>query len=126
MTVHAFDNYIDAHMAQSQLESEDIRCWLQDEHTVTINPMLTHAVGGIKLVVAEVQEWRARAILGPLGVEARIETSCPRCAGNNVQLVASTRKSESVIDSVLGYLFTSYVAAPDRVQHCFDCSHEWE
>ena len=42
---------MDAHLLMSRIESEDIECWLQDENTVTINPILTNVVGGIKLLV---------------------------------------------------------------------------
>ena len=30
---------------------DGIRCWLKDENTVTIDPILTNAIGGIKVMV---------------------------------------------------------------------------
>ncbi len=59
----SFDNYIPAHIALGKLESENIRCYLVDENTVTIDPFLTWAVGGIKLMVADVQAERALQVL---------------------------------------------------------------
>ena len=61
----AFDNYIPAHIALGRLKEEFINCYLQDEYTVTIDPLLSNAVGGIKLMVAETQAERAREILNP-------------------------------------------------------------
>lgn len=61
--LRTYDNYISAHIDQGRLESEFINCHLQDEHTVTIDPLLANAVGGIKLLVAEVQAERAWQIL---------------------------------------------------------------
>ena len=59
----SFDNYIPAHIAQGRLKEEFINCYLQDEYSVTIDPFLSNAIGGIKLMVAETQLERAREIL---------------------------------------------------------------
>jgi len=58
-----FDNYIPAHIALGRLKDEFINCFLQDEYTVTIDPLLSNAIGGIKLMVAEAQAARALEIL---------------------------------------------------------------
>lgn len=59
----SFDNYIPAHIALGRLKEEFINCHLQDEYSVTIDPFLSNAIGGIKLMVAETQLERAREIL---------------------------------------------------------------
>ena len=58
-----FDNYIPAHIAMGRLKDHFINCYLQDEYTVTIDPLLSNAIGGIKLMVAEQQAERALEIL---------------------------------------------------------------
>lgn len=66
----SFDNYIPAHITLGRLKEEFINCYLQDEYSVTIDPFLSNAIGGIKLMVAESQLERARDILrdfGPTG-----------------------------------------------------------
>jgi hypothetical protein len=62
----SFDNYIPAHIALGRLKEEFINCYLQDEYSVTIDPFLSNAIGGIKLMVAETQLERARDILNSL------------------------------------------------------------
>jgi hypothetical protein len=61
--VAAFDDYISAHIAMGRLKDEYINCYLQDENTVTIDPLLSNAIGGIKLMVAASQAERALQIL---------------------------------------------------------------
>lgn len=61
----AFDNYVSAHIAMGRLKEEFINCYLQDEYTVTIDPLLSNAIGGIKLMVAESQAQRAFELLQP-------------------------------------------------------------
>ena len=61
--IKSFDNYIPAHIALGRLKEEYINCYLQDEYSVTIDPFLSNAIGGIKLMVAETQADRALEIL---------------------------------------------------------------
>ena len=61
--IAVYDNYVPAHIAMGRLEEEGIRCWLKDENTVTIDPLLSLAVGGIKLMVEKTQAQRAKEIL---------------------------------------------------------------
>jgi hypothetical protein len=61
--LQTFDNYISAHIALGRLKEEYINCHLQDEYSVTIDPFLSNAIGGIKLMVVEIQAERAMSIL---------------------------------------------------------------
>ena len=63
VVVASFDNYIPAHIALGRLRDEYINCHLQDENIFTIEPFLSNAGGGIKLMVAETQAERALEIL---------------------------------------------------------------
>jgi Putative prokaryotic signal transducing protein len=63
VVIAAYDNYVPAHIALGRLKEEYINCYLQDEYTVTIDPLLAGAVGGIKLMVEQTQAERAVEIL---------------------------------------------------------------
>ena len=63
IAICTYDNYIPAHIAMGRLQAEYINCYLQDEYSVTIDPFLSNAIGGIKLMVAEAQAERAISIL---------------------------------------------------------------
>jgi hypothetical protein len=49
------------------LRDSDINCHLKDEYTLTIDPLLSPALGGIKLMVAESQVGRALELLEETG-----------------------------------------------------------
>lgn len=51
--IKTFDNYIPANLLLSKMLDQDIHCYLKDEFTVTIDPILANAIGGIKLCVAD-------------------------------------------------------------------------
>lgn len=77
INIRSFDNYISAHIALGKLQEEYINCYLQDEHTVTIDPLLTYAVGGIKLMVIQSQAERAIHILDQKTGEAGSDSAFP-------------------------------------------------
>ena len=63
IAIRSYDNYIPAHIAMGRLKEEFINCYLLNENSVTIDPFLSNAIGGIKLMVAETQAERALEIL---------------------------------------------------------------
>lgn len=65
--IRAFDNYIYAHIILTRLQDSGINCHLKDEYTITIDPLLSPALGGIKLMVAEPQVARALKLLEETG-----------------------------------------------------------
>jgi predicted RNA-binding Zn-ribbon protein involved in translation (DUF1610 family) len=119
-----YTNYIDANIIMGRLEEEGIKCWLKDENTVTIDPILTNAVGGIKLMVAESQAQRAFELLRQFKTEQHAALKCPRCGSANIELVSTPRKASNWIGAIFGFLFGNYAMAVDKVYHCFDCGYE--
>lgn len=125
VAVKSFDNYVSAHIAMGRMEEEGIHCWLKDENTVTIDPILTNAVGGIKLMVAASQAERARSIFRIIDNEAKAAHPCPKCNSLNVELVSTPRKASNWFSALVGLFLTSYAPKIDMVYHCFDCGHEY-
>ena len=63
IAVRSYDNYIPAHIMMGRLREEFISCWLQNENSVTLDPFLSNAIGGIQLMVPEAQVPRALELL---------------------------------------------------------------
>lgn len=61
--IRRYDTYVPAHIALGKLLLAGINAHLQDEHTVTIDPLLNLAVGGIKLFVLNEEVEIAEKIL---------------------------------------------------------------
>jgi hypothetical protein len=61
--LRAYDNYIYAHIRMGMLQAEGINCHLKDELTVTVDPFLSPALGGMKLMVESSQAQRAEQLL---------------------------------------------------------------
>ena len=77
--VASFDNFMIANMTLGMLEENGINCHLKDENIVTIDPLLSPAVGGIKLLVAETQYDRSLEIIKDAEAVYLKEIPCPNC-----------------------------------------------
>jgi DNA-directed RNA polymerase subunit RPC12/RpoP len=126
VAVQVYTNYIDAHIARGQLEDNGINTWLRDEHTITIDPILTNALGGIKLMVPEKDAEAAIAILNEFATAKKTFVTCPQCGGNNVEFVSTPRKLSNWISAFSSFTLGDMAIAPDKVYHCFDCGKEFE
>jgi predicted RNA-binding Zn-ribbon protein involved in translation (DUF1610 family) len=122
--VWIFDNYVPAHIAMGRLQDEGFDCWLKDENTVTIDPILTNAVGGIKLMVDENQAKDAWSLLTQLDKNHRARLLCSKCGSGNIELVSTPRKPLNWLSAITTFLFSSYALTVEKVYHCFDCGYE--
>ena len=123
--IGSYDNYIAAHIAMGRLEEDNITGWLKDENTVTIDPILSNAIGGIKLMVPAIQAERAVGILRKLENEHKALHPCPKCGSLNIELVSSPHKTSNWVRVIIGLFITSYAMPVEKIMHCFDCGHEF-
>lgn len=123
ITLRTFDNYFSANILLTRLQDEGIHCFLKDDYTVTIDPILSNAIGGIKLDVAEADAPRAVALLKSYD-EAYLRTvMCPRCQSNKI--IEVPRKSAgNFITAILSWLFASYAVSSENVYQCQQCGYE--
>ncbi len=125
LLINTYGNYIDAHIAMGVLEQHGITCWLKDENTVTVNPVLANAVGGIKLMAEAGKAEEAIKILRELGNQTRVIHACPRCGSINVEFVTTPRKASNFFGTLIGFLSMGSALPTDQVWHCFDCGNEY-
>lgn len=121
-----FDNYVTAHIAMGKLKDEGVDCWLKDEHLLSIDPILTNAVGGIKLMVDKQKAHLAARLLRDLSQEYRASIPCPKCDSTNVELVSTPRKARNWVGALAGFFLGNYAMPVKKVFHCFNCGHEYE
>jgi DNA-directed RNA polymerase subunit RPC12/RpoP len=126
IAIQSYGNYVDAHIIMGRLEEDGIHCWLKDENTVTIDPILTNAIGGIKLMVAKSQVERALEILALLDSDRKKKISCPNCGSHNIEFVTTPRKPGNWFSALLGFFILSFAMPVEKVYHCFDCGKEFE
>lgn len=124
--LRAYDNYITANLVMQRLESENIQCYLQDENSVTIGPMFSNAIGGIKLMVHQEHLPRAQELLEAFEKEYREAAKCPKCGADNLQMITQTKDSANWLTAMVTWLFSNYAVSVKKVYKCFKCGYESE
>lgn len=105
----------DAYLAASLLEGNGIQAMVQDAETVSMDWMISNAIGGVKLVVAKEDVDAAKEILKLPKLRTEILV-CPHCGSNN------TRIRELSLWSVFSWIFLGApVPAKSRKVDCLDC-----
>jgi hypothetical protein len=123
VTIKTFDNYFSANILLGRLQHDGVECWLMDEHTVTVDPILTNAIGGIKLTVKKEDAQSVMKLLWQYEAEQMKNLVCPSCSGCHFNYI--TKKSAvNYITAILTWSFTNYAAAPEYVYQCADCGLE--
>lgn len=123
ITLRTFQNYFSAHILLTRLRSLGIECFLKDEFTVTVDPILSNAVGGIKLVVTKENEQEARQILQELDEEYMKSAVCPKCGNHTIQLVPKNTTA-NMATAILSWLFSNYAVSAENVYQCSTCKYE--
>lgn len=121
--LRSFDNYFSANIVLTWLESRGVTCYLKDEYTVTIDPLLTNAIGGIKLVTHSRNQYEARTLLREYDEDYRKSAICPICRSNDILLVAK-QSTPNLLVAFFSWLFASYAVSTTNVYQCSSCGYE--
>jgi len=122
ITLRTFDNYFTANILLARLQDEGINCELKDEYTVTIDPLLSNAIGGIKLAVHQSQVGRAEDLLRKYHAENVKNAICPDC--KTVALDEEIRPVNSLLAKIFNKIFRKYEMPLETVYYCKNCN--WE
>jgi Zn ribbon nucleic-acid-binding protein len=95
--LRTFDNYIEANIVLGMLMAANINCHLKDENTVTIDPLLSPALGGIKLMVYYQQIERAWELLEEAEKQYLKNIACPICKTHNLKIMLLSGKSVEIV-----------------------------
>lgn len=120
-----FDNYFSANILLSRLQQAGIDCMLLDENTVTIDPILSNAIGGIKLAVFEKDEVQARLLLKQFDMEYMESACCPQCGARDIRLVPK-KSAGNYFAAILTWLFSSYAVSAEKIYQCQQRGYESE
>ncbi|NQX42603.1 Putative signal transducing protein [Pedobacter steynii] len=149
VVLETFYNPIEANIVKARLLDSDVQCFLSDENSVTINPLYTQALGGVKLHVFERDVLLAKSILQEEGLENSFEEEkegllveeegespvaeqaasgfiCPDCGSSHVGYVQATKNRFNIFTTVVSLLLMVYPFKARQTHHCFDCGHEFD
>ncbi|MGB5821815.1 MAG: DUF2007 domain-containing protein [Saonia sp.] len=115
-TIAAFEYVSDVQIIKGKLESEGISVFLKDENTLNSDPMISHAIGGVKLEVYEEDKEKALRIYNEIRSYAVDDDGnpvvCPNC---------KAQKSERYYDRK-GIFYKLFPFFEKRKYKCLNCN----
>lgn len=122
----SFTNYMDAHLMLTRMKDEGVNCWLKNENTSTIMPLLNNAIGGIQLMVHRNELQKASYILKTIDEERKENMACPHCSSTDVEFINTIRKPVNWLSAAATFFLGDYAVMPEQRYHCFNCGKEWK
>ena len=112
-TIAVFQYSSEAQIIKGKLESEGITVFLADEYTVDTDPMVSNAIGGVKLQVYTEQTEVAKGIVRAIDPNLLIEpVLCSNCKSSNFSLKINIKN-----------LFLKLIPVNGKFEYnCTDCN----
>ena len=95
--LEVFEYSTEAQLVKSKLESENVDCVLKDEKTIDSDPLISQAIGGVKLMVLKQQFLKAQAIYNEIRHYEKDDSGnpiiCPNCGSIKILIAPLERKN---------------------------------
>ena len=124
--LRSYDNYVNANMQLSILKAEDIQCYLKDEFTLGVDPGLSPALGGMKLMVDELQYTAAQKILDDCDKEYLETIACPNCHAHTLSQVVQIREPSGFFERLKFMIVNGQEIEIKKYYQCSTCGEKMD
>ena len=119
----------EAYLIKGKLESEGIEVFLQNENTINTDPLLSNALGGVKVFVHSGDVLKSRQILDSIpkyAVDNKGELLvCPNCSSQHVNMVTSIKDVKSFLAFIYALFTLSMPIFTKQKYMCENCHFEF-
>ncbi|MEL6812350.1 MAG: DUF2007 domain-containing protein [Bacteroidota bacterium] len=109
ITVAKFTYSSEATIVKGRLESEGIPVFMTDHVTIDTDPLVSNAIGGVKLKVYATDEEKAREVLSSIHEfsldDQGKEMHCPYCDSTEIDYFTHIHSFRSLMAFLFGFLF---------------------
>ena len=129
-TIARFQYSTEAQIIKGRLEAEGIQVFLSDNFTIDTDPLVSNAIGGVKLKVLSHQALKAQHILESINkysVDDEGNTiHCPSCKSEKIELFSTIKDVKSLFWFIFGFLFSSLPFYTTHKYKCEACKTEFD
>ena len=108
VTIARYQYSSEAQIVKGRLETDGIKVFLKDNITIDTDPLVSNAIGGIKLKVSSKDEKVAKEILKSIKAYAVDDSGnpilCANCGRNEVELYSTIDGLKAFLSFVIGIL----------------------
>lgn len=132
VTVVRYDNSIQAHITKAHLEGHGLVCFVFDGNMVDLDPLLSNAVGGVKVKVREKDAEEALELIKaleetPYTDENNEVIACPNCGSTSYYThFTSMRNAKSIIAFLISMVTLIFPIYRKQVLRCKNCDTEFD
>ena len=129
-TIARFQYSSEAQIIKGRLEADGIQVFLSDNLTIDTDPLVSNAIGGVKLKVLSYQAEEAEAILKSInkfsvGNDGEA-IKCPNCKSERIELYSTINDGKAFFAFIFGVLFSSLPFYTKHKYRCEDCKTEFD
>jgi VIT1/CCC1 family predicted Fe2+/Mn2+ transporter len=121
-TIAVFTYSSEAKIIKGRLESEGIEVFLSDELTIDTDPLVSNAIGGVKLKVFTENVEKANKILQSINQyslsDSGEEIMCPKCTSTKIHFFSNITSVKSLVSFLFGGIFG---LLPFYVKYDYQC-----
>ncbi|EDP71075.1 hypothetical protein FBALC1_01287 [Flavobacteriales bacterium ALC-1] len=129
VTIARYQYSSEAQIVKGRLEADGITVFLRDNITIDTDPLVSNAIGGVKLKVLAKDVTNAREILRSIKVYSLDDNgnaiSCPNCNNQHVELYSTITDFKSFMSFLIGFLFGTLPFSTRYQYKCEDCKTEF-
>lgn len=127
--IAVFQYSSEAQIIKSRLEAEGIEVFLNDQFTIDTDPLISNAIGGIKLKVWQEDENKALEILKTISEysldDSGQQLECPVCGSSKVELFSNVRGFKSMFFFLFSFLTTALPIYTRYEYRCETCKQKF-
>ncbi|SDL67686.1 DUF2007 domain-containing protein [Kriegella aquimaris] len=128
-TVASFQYSSEAQIVKGRLEAEGIRVFLSDNLTIDTDPLVSNAIGGVKLKVRFEDEDDAISILKSINRYSIDDQGnavvCPNCNSKKVDYFTNVKDFKSLISFLVGFIFGVLPFYTKYEYRCENCKNKF-
>ncbi|MBU2928018.1 putative signal transducing protein [Winogradskyella psychrotolerans] len=129
VTIARYPYSTEAQIAKGRLESDGIEVFLRDNLAIDTDPLVSQAIGGVKLKVLAKDEVQARAILQSIKAYSVDDEGnpivCPNCKSEHIEMYTTITNLKSLMSFLIGLLFFTLPFSTRYQYKCEDCNTEF-
>lgn len=129
-TIARFQYSTEAQIIKGRLEADGIQAFLSDHLTIDTDPLVSNAIGGVKLKVLSQDALKAQHILESIkkySIDDDGNTiNCPNCNSINIELFSTIKDAKSLFWFIFGVLFSSLPFYTKHKYRCEVCKTEFD